>query len=123
MSYEYLKKENLIPVKLCKEIGRIKESIVELSPDDEARAMRLHQESIVIDFHNHLYVLPENMEDLNIYSRVGRPTTGYEGVKKSGMTACLCGFSGMTARRLSPVPWQFEDAVWDIGMRQAWRRS
>jgi membrane dipeptidase len=119
MSYEYLKKENVLPVKLCKEIGRIEESIVELNPDDEERAIRLHQESIVIDFHNHLYVLPENMEDLNIYSRIGRPTTGYEGIKKSGMTACLCGFSGMTARRLSPVPWQFEDAVWDIGMRQA----
>ena len=85
MSYEYLKQENVIPVKLCKEVGRIEESVVELSPDDEQRAMRLHQESIVIDLHNHLYVLPEDMADLNTYSRVGRPTTGYEGIKKSGI--------------------------------------
>ena len=43
MSYEYLK-ENVIPVRLCQEIGRIEERVVDLSKKDEERAMRIHQE-------------------------------------------------------------------------------
>lgn len=119
MSYEYLKQKNVVPVLMCKEIGRIEEHVVELRQEEEQRAIRLHRESIVIDFHNHVYILPENLQDLDTYSRLGRPVTGYEGIKRSGMTGCLYGVSGMTARRASPVPWQFEDVVWDIGMRQA----
>lgn len=118
MSYEYLK-ENVIPVPLCKVVGRIKERAVELSSKDEERAMRLHRESIVIDFHNHLTVLPENMKDLETYARSGRPATGYEGVKNSGMTACFYGFGGSAGRRSSPTPWQFNDVIWDMGIRLA----
>jgi len=62
MSYEYLKQENVIPVVLCKQVGRIEEPVVELSPEDEERALRLRRESVIIDFHNHLRVLPANVE-------------------------------------------------------------
>ena len=64
MSYEYLE-ENFIPVKLAKDIGRVEEKIVPLSPKDEDRAKRLHTESIIIDFHIHLTILPENMQDMD----------------------------------------------------------
>ena len=119
MSYEYLKQEGVIPVKLSKVVGRIEEHDVELSPEDEERVRRLHQECIVIDFHNHLRILPEDlMKDREAYARAGRVAIGYEGVKRSGLTACLCGFGGNIARRSSPVNWQFEDLIWDLGMRQ-----
>jgi len=55
MSYEYLE-ENVIPVKLAKEVGRVEEKIVPLKPKEEERARRLHAESIVIDFHIHLMI-------------------------------------------------------------------
>jgi membrane dipeptidase len=119
MSYEYLQ-EKVIPVQLCKVIGRIKERDVALSRKDEERAMRLHKESMVIDFHVHLAVLPENIaNDFERLARSGRPATGFEGLKKSGMTACLCGFGGSLGRRSSPTPWQFSDVIWDLGIRQA----
>ncbi|MBW2149406.1 MAG: membrane dipeptidase [Deltaproteobacteria bacterium] len=118
MSYEYLQ-EDVIPVKLCKVVGRIEERVVQLSEKDEERAMRLHQESIVIDFHNHLTVLPEDPKDIETLARSGRPATGFEGVKNSGMTACLHGFGGSMGRRSSPTPWQFNDVIWDMGIRQA----
>ncbi|MBI5969186.1 MAG: membrane dipeptidase [Deltaproteobacteria bacterium] len=118
MSYEYLQ-ENVIPVPLCKVVGRIEERVVELSPKDEERAARLHQESIVIDFHNHLTVLPEDLKDFETLARFGRPAMGYEGIKRSGMTACLCGFGGSMGRRSSPTPWQLNDLIWDLGIRQA----
>ncbi len=118
MSYEYLGK-NVIPVKLCKVVGRVEERVVELSPKDEERAMRLHQESVVIDFHNHLKVLPEDMKDHETLARSGRTVTGFEGIEKSGMTACFCAFGGSMGRRSSPVLWQFNDTIWDYGMRWA----
>ena len=118
MSYEYLK-EKVIPVQLSKEVGRIEERVVELSQKDEERAMRLHQESVVIDFHLHLTILPEDMKDFESLARSGRPATGFEGVKRSGMTACLCGFGGSMGRRSSPTPWQLNDVIWDLGIRQA----
>ena len=117
MSYEYLKQENVIPVKLCKVVGRIEEHDVELNPEDEERAMRLHQESIVIDLHLHLRVLPENLEDRRIYARTGRIASGLEGIKRSGLTACLEGFAGNIIMHSSNSFWQFEDVVWDLGMR------
>ena len=39
MSYEYLE-ENVIPVKLAKEVGRVEEKIVSLKPKEEERAKR-----------------------------------------------------------------------------------
>ena len=118
MSYEYLG-QNVIPVKLAKEIGRVEEKVVPLSPKDEERAMRLHKESILIDFHIHLTILPDNLRDMDTLARSGRPATGFEGVKRSGMTACLNGYGGSMGRRSSPTPWQFQDMVWDLGIRTA----
>ena len=119
MSYEYLKQESAIKVPLSKVVGRIKERDVELSPEDERRAMRLHHEGIIIDFHNHPIVLPENLQDFETHARSGRPATGYEGIQRSGMTAFFSAFGGVWGRRYSPTPWQFEDIIWDLGIRQA----
>ena len=52
-------------------------------------------------------------------ARSGRPATGFEGVKKSGITACLSGYGGSMGRRSSPTPWQFQDVIWDLGIRTA----
>ena len=118
MSYEYLQ-EKVIPVTLCKEVGRIEERVVELSKKDEERVMRLQRESILIDFHIHLSMLPENLEDMETLARSGRPGTGFEGIKRSGMTACLNGYGGSMGRRSSPTPWQLQDVIWDLGIRTA----
>ena len=118
MSYEYLEKD-VIPVKLCKEVGRIKENIVPLSPGEEERALRIHRQALVVDFHVHFTMLPENLDHYETWVRSGRPPCAYEGVKRSGLTGCLLGFGGNMGRRSSPVPWRFEDIVWDLGMRRA----
>jgi len=118
MSYEYLGK-NVVPVALAKEIGRIQEKTVALGPAEEERAMRLHRESIVIDFHVHLTILPENLTEYDRLARSGRPATGFEGTRRSGLTGCLLAFAGSMVRRSSPAPWKFEDLVWDLGVRWA----
>ncbi len=60
MSYEYLRQEKVIPFPLCKRDGMIGKDVLEVSPGEEERAMRLHRGSIVIDFHNHVKLMPEN---------------------------------------------------------------
>lgn len=116
-SYTHLREKDIIPIQLCKVVGRIEEHDVELSPQEEERAMRLHREANVIDLHLHLRVLPEDMRDREIYSKRGRIATGYEGVAKSGLTACFEGFGGNIIAHSSNSLWQFEDIIWDIGMR------
>lgn len=116
MSYGYLD-EKLPPFRLAKQVGRIEEQAVRLSQNDEERAMRLHAESIVIDLHLHLTVLPEDMRDFEMWARLGRPATAYEGIQRSALSGCLCGFGGTMARRSSPTPWQLSDAIWDLGIR------
>ena len=104
-SYDYLQGD-IRQVKLCKVVGRLPERIVELSPEEEERAMHLHKESIIIDFHLHTRVLPEKMEDMEDYIRSGRIATGYEGIAQSGMAACFVGFLGGVGRRHFPIPFQ-----------------
>ena len=118
MYYDYLKQENLIPVPLAKEEDIFGSPVLKLNEEQEARAIKLHQESIIVDFHNHLTILPKNLDDYEAYARHGRIANGYKGLKQSGLTACFQGYGGSAARRSCPRPWQFDDIVWDMGMRQ-----
>lgn len=116
MSFEHIKHKEIKEYKLAKEIGRVPSSVVELDPEQEARAKELQQNSIVIDFHSHPVLMPEDMSQFVDYSRRGRYHTGYEGLKKAGLTACLDGM-GSLAYMSAMAGWQFEDMVFELGMR------
>ena len=56
--------------------------MLELPPDQEDRAMKLHHESIVIDLDEHPHRLSTNMlRDFETYARSGRIGWGFEGLK------------------------------------------
>lgn len=116
MSFEYIKHKKIKEYKLVKEIGRVPSSVVKLDPDQEARAMELHKNSIVIDFHSHPILMPEDMSEFEGYIRRGRYHTGYEGMKKAGLTACFDGM-GSLAYISAMTGWQFEDVIYEMGMR------
>jgi len=116
MSFEYIKHKKIKEYRLAREIGRVPSSIVELDPEQEVRARELHRDSIVFDFHCHPIRLPEDMSQFEAYSRRGRYHTGYEGLQKSGLTACLDGM-GALAYISSMAGWQFEDVAFELGIR------
>lgn len=116
MSFEYIKHKKIKAYKLAKEVGRVPSSVVPLDPEQEARANELHRNSIVIDLHSHLIVFPEDMNEFEGYMRRGRYHTGYEGLKKAGITACLDGM-GALAFISAMAGWQFDDVIYEIGMR------
>lgn len=118
--YAYLEDPSAVPVELASDVKNEWSHVLELPPEQEDRAMKLHRESIVIDLHEHPHRLAANMlRDFETYARSGRIAWGFEGLKLSGMTACVNGYGGSAGRRSSPNSWQFEDIIWDLGMRQA----
>ncbi|MDR1732416.1 MAG: dipeptidase [Synergistaceae bacterium] len=119
-AYSYLKDPKVLPVELAPDTGGPWDHVLELPPEQEERAARLHKNDIVFDLHNHVHRLAKNMlRDFETYARSGRVANGYDGIAKSGLTACFNGYGGSAGRRSSPVAWQFDDIVWDIGTRQA----
>lgn len=116
MSYEYLNQERLRIFKLVKEIDRVPEEKIPLTTAQEDKVNRIHKENVIFEFHSHPVLLPENMEEFGEYSRRGRYWTAYEGLKRSGITACLDGI-GSLAYISSTIAWQFSDVVYELGMR------
>ena len=100
---------------LVKQIGRVPEYTVPLSPSQEQRAMELHESSIVFDLHMHTVILPETIEELEVWShdRHAQEAVGFEGVNKGGLTAFIDGLGGLNHR------WDYESLVDCIGFRLA----
>ncbi len=97
---------------LVKQIGRVgKVHLVELSEEEEARAMDLHRKSIIFDSHLHGGVLPEDPSDYEDWVKSARPEMGYEGIKKAGLTACIDGFASQGH------VWKMDEVVREIGLR------
>jgi membrane dipeptidase len=116
MSYEHIKRSSVPQFELVPQIGRVPHMMVDLNPDEENRAKQIQKDAVIIDFHSHPIVLPNNMEEFESYSRRGRYHTGYLGLKQAGLTACFDGM-GSLSYISSTVGWQFEDVISELGMR------
>ncbi len=119
-AYAYLEDSSAVTVELAPDVDGPWDSLLPVSGEQEKRAMKLYKDSIVFDLHNHVHRLPKNvLSDFESYARSGRVANGYQGIAKSRMTACFNGYGGSVGRRSSPQAWQFDDILWDLGMRQA----
>ena len=98
---------------LAKQIGRVPEHTVPLSANDEQRAMELHSNSIIFDLHMHSMILPDNLEDVELWShdRRAQETVGFEGIKEGGLTGFIDGLGGLNHR------WDYDSLVDSIGFR------
>ena len=71
--------------------------VVPLDQQQETRFQRLMEEIVMIDLHEHVMVLPEDLTNFDEYLRRGDYEWGYEAVQHGGWTAvCTAnGFRGM----------------------------
>ncbi|MEV0842245.1 membrane dipeptidase [Actinocatenispora sera] len=83
------------------------------------RAERLLRENVTISLHDHPVRFPADMADTPGYNRTGRQHTAYAGLLSSGLTAVFDNMMDGTACVTGSAPWQWEDVVTDLGMRQA----
>jgi membrane dipeptidase len=117
-SYSYLQAgRDYRDIPLAKELGRVEEYRVDVTPEEEARVRRLLEENLVISLHDHPTVQPADLSDLMEYIRQGREVTGYEGLSESYLDAVFDNLMDGTALITSKNGWKWEDIVYDLGMR------
>ncbi|SIM46597.1 dipeptidase [Micromonospora cremea] len=83
------------------------------------RAERLLRDHVTISLHDHPVRFPADMADTPAYNRTGRQHTAYAGLLTSGLTAVFDNMMDGTACVTGSAPWQWDDVVTDLGMRQA----
>jgi membrane dipeptidase len=117
-SFQYLvPDEDYQEFELAPESGRVDSLVHPTSAAEEARVQRLLAESLVISLHDHVSVLPADIEGLNAYRQQGREWLGYEGLSRSSMDAVIDAPMLGASQVNSRIGWKWDDAVWEIGMR------
>jgi membrane dipeptidase len=119
-SYDYLQGDLSLPVvPLAPEFGRVAPYSAGFAPEHVERAERLLAETITISLHDHPVLFPADMADTPRYNRTGRQHTAFDGLRASGLTVVFDNMMDGTACVTGNAPWQWDDVVVDLGMRQA----
>jgi len=116
-SFSYLEPNKDYRVfKLAKEINRVNSSKVQLSKNEEDKAREIIEKSIMISFHEHTQVFPDNPSEFIEYMRAGRWSVGYEGLAYSGMDGVFEGLHDGIALIRSNDPWDWDNVIHQIGV-------
>ena len=118
-SYEYLGDDLNVPMELAPEFDRVPPYDGGFESAHVARAEKLLADNITISLHDHPVRFPLDMNDAPAYNRTGRQHTAFEGLAAAGLTAVFDNMMDGTACVTGNAPWQWDDVVTDLGMRQA----
>jgi membrane dipeptidase len=119
-SYNYLGGDLGLPIDpLSPEFDRVAPYQGGFTPDEVAKAERLLAENVTISLHDHPVRFPNDMANTPAYNRTGRQHTAFEGLAASGLTVVFDNMMDGTATVTGNTPWQWDDVVTDLGMRQA----
>lgn len=116
-AYTYLDQQDFRRFKMAKQLGRVDEYLIPLSPEEEERVIRLARDSIFISLHEHPTILPENLEEVFEYTREGRDHCAYEALSKSYYDAVFDNMLDGTCTIYSKSGWKWEEVLHDLGMR------
>lgn len=119
-SFEYLEKGvDFRYFKLAKEIGwgNVVPYEVPLSKAEEEKLEEILEKYIIISLHDHVFVLPEDINEVFEYFREGRCYTAYEALSLSYLDAVFENFLDGLALITSKSGWKWTDIIYDIGMR------
>ncbi|WP_433186321.1 dipeptidase [Actinoallomurus sp. CA-150999] len=100
-------------------VGRVPDASIEWSDDVEARARDFEERHIVVSAHDHLSLRPADPADFPEYRRHGREFMPYEGIAHSGVDLFFDGGPAAVSMIRSHTPFDWDDAVSDLAMRQA----
>jgi membrane dipeptidase len=120
-SFGYLEDEPaaFARVPLAPESGRVPAYDGGFDAATVARAERLLAQNIVVSLHDHPVRFPADMALTPQYNRTGRQHTAFDGLASSGLTVVFDNMMDGTAYVTTNTPWQWDDVVTDLGMRQA----
>jgi membrane dipeptidase len=104
---------------LARESGRVPAYDGGFDAATVARAEMLLAEHVVVSLHDHPVRFPADMALTPQYNRTGRQHTAFAGLAASGLTVVFDNMMDGTAYVTGNTPWQWDDVVTDLGMRQA----
>ena len=117
-SYQYLERGvDFNYIESDKEIGRVEEYLVPLNSQEEERMKQLCKNCIIIALHDHTFSLPKDMSRFWDWAQQGRSGTAFEGLAASCLDAVFDNLMDGFAMITSKSSWQFNDVVYDLGMR------
>jgi membrane dipeptidase len=112
--------DDVRPIKLAAEVGRVPSMRVPLDDDQERRFERLMETLVMVDIHQHPMVLSDSVDDLVEYFNARRWKWGYEAVREGGWAAVgtANGLAPLgSARELATI--EFADLAEEIGLMLA----
>ncbi|NUH37250.1 membrane dipeptidase [Streptomyces samsunensis] len=119
-SYQYLETgRDFRAFGLAPALGRVPGAALEWSEAVEVRARDFEERHQVISAHDHLSLRPADPGDFAAYRRQGRESIPYEGIAHSGVDLFFDGGPAAVSMIRSHAPWDWDDAVSDLAMRQA----
>ncbi len=119
-SYDYLDGDLGLPLDpLAPEFDRVAAYQGGFARQDVDRAERVLADNITISLHDHPVRFPADMADTPAYNRTGRQHTAFAGLAASGLTVVFDNMMDGTATVTGNTPWQWDDIITDLGMRQA----
>jgi membrane dipeptidase len=104
---------------LAPESGRVPGYDGGFDPATVERAEALLTRTVVVSLHDHPVRFPADMAQTPPYNRTGRQHTAFAGLAASGLTVVFDNMMDGTAYVTGNTPWQWDDVVTDLGMRQA----
>lgn len=116
-AYSYLEENDFKRFKLSEEVDRVEEFLIKLSSEQEKRVEDIAKNNIFISLHEHPTLLPENLNEVFEYTRVGRDHCAYEGLSKSYYDAVFDNMLDGTCTINSSNGWKWEEILFDLGMR------
>jgi len=102
---------------LAKEVARVESYRVPVTEEQEAEVQRILDEEVIVSLHDHLFVLPDDINQIFDYQRSGRNATGYEGLSRSNIDIVFENFMDGTAMITSKSGWKWTDIIHDLGIR------
>ncbi len=99
------------------QLRRVEPYRVPLSDEEEERAERLADEHLMVSFHEHAGVFPEDIFLTPDYVRGGRMATAFEGLAASRWDAVFDNLLDGVCQIHSNSGWKWDDVLHDLGMR------
>ena len=105
---------------LVKEIDRVPSSTVPLDAGEEVRFQTIMEDAVMIDVHQHPFVLPEAMDRFVDFLRTNRYTWGFQAVKHGGWTAVTTANVFSALQNTTDMSFvEYEDVAAEVGMMLA----
>jgi membrane dipeptidase len=117
-SFEYLEAgTDYRPFSLTREPNRVEPFTVPLTQEEEARATRLLQETVLVSLHEHLGLFPADMSETPAMVREGRQATAFESLAQAHWDAVFDNLLDGICTMHSKGGWKWGEVLQDLGIR------